>query len=61
MFHCKSSTKECEITGSTKDIRQDVLAIQVNLVNSIHLCYLISITSYIMSAQHLRGKQFCNN
>lgn len=60
MFNWESSTNEYEITGSTKDIRQDMLAMQVNLVSSIHLCYLIKITSYIMSVQHLRGKQFSN-
>lgn len=49
MFNYKSSIKEYEIDGSTKDIRQNMLEIQVNLVNSIPLCYL-KITPYIMFA-----------
>lgn len=49
MLNCKSTIKEYVIVGSTKEIRQYMLEIQVNLVNSIHLCYL-KITPYIMSA-----------
>lgn len=35
-----------------KDNRQNMFALQVSLVNPIHLCYL-KVTSSIMSTQHL--------